>query len=330
MKWMLIGVWLPACGISLVSPAFAEDAPPPGPTAPAQAPAPTEPEGGSTSTDQPPTSPPSNDEADPRSTLPESPAPSSAPMPASELPMVTMPSAATAADQLPRKIGDKLAPLVVTAGLGYGYAAVSYPGLNNSSISGTVLELTAGTELDPRLRVSLGVTSLETKIRRSSNGGWEEGDYIRKSATTSSGLRGMKEPVDPVAPDGGGAEVQRTMHASVLGPRVDYFPLGSQGPYLGVTAAVAVLSGVGTYVGFDAGARVGAEWRPLQELAFSIEGGAHGQLYDGARATIPYGLARLNLLLDPAELTSSAAAKRGSNILPPSQQRTLPTQPTQR
>jgi hypothetical protein len=85
-----------------------------------------------------------------------------------------------------------------------------------------------------------------------------------------------------------------------------------------------VIQDIGTRYGFDVGARVGADWRPFQSLSFSVEGGAHGQIYDDSRATIPYAMARLNLLLDPAELSSPAAIRTRPSTYMPTQPRTLP------
>jgi hypothetical protein len=99
-----------------------------------------------------------------------------------------------------------------------------------------------------------------------------------------------------------------------------------QGPYLGITTAVAITTGIDTRVGADLGARVGGEWRPFQEFSIGIEAGAHGQLYSDGNAAIPYAAARLNLLLDPAGLTSKSSF--GPPLSAPMTPRTLPA-PTQ-
>jgi hypothetical protein len=217
------------------------------------------------------------------------------------------------ADTGTTKIGETLSPLVITAGVGYAYAAVKHPDLTSRSLSGTFLEVSAGTELDPRFRLSVAFTSFETKLRRTSNGKWEEGEY---SATrVSSGLRSQADPVEPVDPQIGGIEVQKTFHAHSIGPRMDFLPLGSQGPYLGMTAAVAVIQDVSTRVGADLAARVGGEWRPFHSLGLAVEAGAHGQIYDDSKAAIPYALARMTLLLEPPGMQ-----KKGSTTPP------LPTQ----
>jgi len=94
---------------------------------------------------------------------------------------------------------------------------------------------------------------------------------------------------------------------------MDFLPLGSQGPYLGMTAAVAVIQDVSTRVGADLAARVGGEWRPFHSLGVAIEAGAHGQIYDDARAAIPYALARMSLMLEPQGLYGKGS---GSTTLP--------------
>jgi len=93
--------------------------------------------------------------------------------------------------------------------------------------------------------------------------------------------------------------------------------LGSQGPYLGLTAAVAVIQDVATRVGADLGARVGGEWRPFYSLGLAVEAGAHGQIYDDSKAAIPYAMARMTLLLEPSALRGqSRAPAPGSLIMP--------------
>jgi hypothetical protein len=109
------------------------------------------------------------------------------------------------------------------------------------------------------------------------------------------------------------------LHAYSLGPRLDFLPLGVQGPYLGLTTAVAITTGIDTRIGGDLGGRVGGEWRPFQEFSVGIEAGAHGQLYSDGNAVIPYGTVRLNLLLDPAGLTS-----KSTTHVPVGPNRTLP------
>jgi hypothetical protein len=227
-------------------------------------------------------------------------------------------------DETPREIGDKLAPLIVTAGIGYSYVALKHPDIVNSSVSGSFLEISGGTELTKQLRLSLSFSSFETGIRRLPGDKWEEGDYVPKTAP--AGLRGLAGPTGGNTGDQNGGQVMnKSFHMHALGPRLDFYPLGSQGPFMGVNTALGVVTEFATRVGIDVGARVGADWRPFQELSFSIEGGAHGQFFEGGRAAIPYGMARINLLLDPSELSSAAVARRGTNMVPPSQQRTLPT-----
>jgi len=103
---------------------------------------------------------------------------------------------------------------------------------------------------------------------------------------------------------------------------MDFLPLGSQGPYLGLTAGVGIIQDVSTRVGADLAARIGGEWRPFHSLGVAVEAGAHGQLYDDSQATIPYAMARMSLLLEPAGMQSKGAAPSPSNLVMP---RTLPT-----
>jgi hypothetical protein len=107
---------------------------------------------------------------------------------------------------------------------------------------------------------------------------------------------------------------------------MDFLPLGSQGPYLGMTVAVAIIQDVATRVGGAVAARVGGEWRPFHSLGLGIEAGAHGQIYADSKAAIPYALARLTLLLEPENLRGGGGATNPSKIIMP---RTLPA-PTPR
>jgi hypothetical protein len=220
-------------------------------------------------------------------------------------------------------IGERLSPLVVTASFGYAYGSVKYPGLNSTNLDGPFIEIAGGTELDKRLRLLLAFTSFETSMHRVGNETWEEGQFQAKVA---SGLHSTAGPSEPYLTPAGGVDVQRTFHAHSLGPRLDFLPLGVQGPYLGITTAVAITTGIDTRVGADLGARVGGEWRPFQEFSIGIEAGAHGQLYSDGNAAIPYAAARLNLLHDPAGLTSKSSF--GPPLSAPMTPRTLPA-PTQ-
>jgi hypothetical protein len=134
----------------------------------------------------------------------------------------------------------------------------------------------------------------------------------------------MADPVEPTTAQTGGVEVQKTFHAHSLGPRMDFLPLGSQGPYLGMTAAVAIIQDVSTRVGADLAARVGGEWRPFHSLGLAIEAGAHGQIYDDAKAAIPYAMARLSLMLEPPGMHKKGSGSSPNNMVMP---RTLPAPP---
>ena len=131
----------------------------------------------------------------------------------------------------------------------------------------------------------------------------------------------LADPVEENQAGGGGVEVQKTFHAHSVGPRMDFLPLGSQGPYLGMTAAVAIIQDVATRVGANLGARIGGEWRPFQSLGLALEAGAHGQIYTDSKAAIPYALARMTLMLDPASVTRQSKGPTPTNLVMP---RTLP------
>jgi hypothetical protein len=313
---MLVGPTLFGLLVSLTLPALAQGEPPDTTTPPS-------PPG------EPPTAPPSSAPTPAEEAPPNAPPPPPNDRPAlggpgapstvvSESAAGELDSSAMMADTGTTKIGETLSPLIVTAGLGYAYASVNHPDLVSRSLSGAFLEITAGTEIERRFRLSLAFTSFETKLRRAGPGKWEEGESTRSS---SAGLRSLADPIDPAAAQSGGVEVQKMFHAHSIGPRMDFLPLGSQGPYLGMTAAVAVIQDVSTRVGADLAARVGGEWRPFHSLGLAVEAGAHGQIYDDARAAIPYALARLSLLLEPPGMSSKTRGVAPSTFVMP---RTLP------
>jgi len=333
-------------GVVVVSPSFAQEPRPPADPKPA--------ESEKTPTDRP-ASPPANQDTQGTSDVPQTPPPPSdqaPPPPPSDTPAVSpppevapLPDAATALspeaasnatridgfesflppprDQVTPPIGEKLSPLLVTAGFGLGYAAIKHPDLVSSSLSGSFVEFTAGTELNHRFRLSFALTSFQTTIHRVA-GGWSEGDLPTR---TAAGLRAQADPVEPIETGGGGGvEVRKTLHVHSVGPRLDFLPLGSQGPSIGLTPGLGVIPDIGLRAGGSAALRIGGEWRPYQIFGVGIEAGAHGQIYTDSRAAIPYATARLQFYLDPEQLSS----RRGPTVrtFVPSGQRTLPITPS--
>jgi len=335
-------------GVVVVSPSFAQDQRPPSDPKPAESekvptdrsPGPSGSQDTPVTSDVPQTPPPPSDQAPPafppsQDTAPVSPPPEVAPIPGA--PPALSPDAADHAmridgfesflpppgEKVTPPIGEKLSPLVVTAGLGYGYAAIKHPDLESRSLSGSFVELTAGTELDHRFRLSFALTSFQTTIHHTSSGDWAEGDYPINSA----GVRAQANPPEPTHTGNGegGVEVQKTLHVHSIAPRLDFLPLGSQGPYIGLTAGLGVIQDIGLRAGGDVGLRVGGEWRPYHIFGVGIEAGAHGQLYTDSRVAIPYATARLQFYLDPEQLSSRRTPTVTTFV--PSQQRTLPVMP---
>jgi hypothetical protein len=332
-------------GIVFGSPAFAQEPPPPAdrpanpPSSQDTPPAP----------DLPPTPPPPSDQAPPGSPPPPSqeptpmpPPPVVAPTPETTTPGTAPPLSPEAEDaarsidgfesfvppprdQVSTPIGEKLSPLLFTAGFGYAYAAIKHPDLASDSLSGSFIELTGGTELDHRFRLSFSLTSFQTTIYRTQTGDWAEGNFPVKRAPT--GLRSQADPVEPIDRLMGGVEVQKTLHIHSIAPRLDFLPLGKQGPYIGATAGLAVIQDIGLRAGGDVALRVGGEWRPYHIFGVGIEAGAHGQLYTDSRAAIPYATARLQFYLDPTGLSSRPIPPTLRTFVP-SGQRTLPVMPS--
>ena len=209
-------------GVVVVSPSFAQDQPPPSDSKPAESEKkptdrPANPPAGQdtpVAPDTPPTSPPPSDQTPPAP--PPSPSPDIPPVPPPPevapigSPAAMSPEALSAAERIdgfesfippPRDqattppIGEKLSPLLITAGFGLGYAAIKHPDLQSTSLTGSFIELTAGNELNHRFRLSFAFTSFQTTIHRVPSG-WAEGDY----PTTVAGLRAQADPVEPNRP----------------------------------------------------------------------------------------------------------------------------------
>jgi hypothetical protein len=229
-------------------------------------------------------------------------------------------------DQVPRAIGEKLSPLLVTVGFGLGYAAIKHPDLESRSLNGSFVELTAGSELSHRFRLSFAATSFQTTIHLAPSGGWAEGDLPIKTAPGFGALAASPVPGGYTSGGGGGVVVQKTLHVHSFGPRLDFLPLGTQGPYIGLTTGLGVIQDIGLRAGGSVGLRVGGEWRPYHVFGVGIEAGAHGQIYTDSRAAIPYATARLQFYLDPEQLSSRPSPTVRTFV--PSGQRTLPVLPT--
>jgi hypothetical protein len=335
-------------GIVVVSPSLAQDPQRPGDPKPPESQTPTDRPATSPANqdtpvtpDVPQTPPPPSDlgppaPAPPSQDAPVVPPPEVTPMPGT--PSALSPEAESAARRIegfvsfvppPRDlviapIGEKLSPLVLTAGFGIGYAAIKHPDLESRNLSGSFIELTAGTELSHRFRLSFAATSFQTTIHLAPSGDWAEGTYPTK---TAAGFRTQADPIEPYGAAHGGVEIQKTLHVHSFGPRLDFLPLGSQGPYIGLTTGLGVIQDIGLRAGGSAGLRVGGEWRPYHIFGIGIEAGAHGQLYTDSRAAIPYATARLQFYLDPEQL-SSRRLPLLRTFVPAGQQRTLPIGPT--
>ena len=346
MKLQPIAATLSLLGVVVVSPAFAQDQPSPADPKPAESekappdrPAsPPASQDTPTTPDAPQTPPPPSDQAPPAPPAPPQDVPPAPPpvAPAPGSPEALTPDAASNAmgidgfesfvppppDQTVKPIGEKLSPLLITAGFGYGYTAIKHPDLESKSLSGSFIELTAGTELNHRFRLSFAMTSFQTTIYRLPTGDWAEGDYPDQGR---SGLTAQKGPVEPTRTGNGegGVEVQKTIHIHSFGPRLDFLPLGSQGPYVGVSTGLGVIQDIGLRAGGDLALRIGGEWRPYQVFGLGIEAGAHGQLYTDSQTATPYATARLQFYLDPDQFSSKRRQPTVTTFVP-TQQRTLP------
>jgi hypothetical protein len=340
MKLQPFATALSLLGVVVVSPSFAQDPRPPTEPKPAETQTPTDRPG----------NPPTSQDTPATSDVPQTPLPpadQSPPPPSQDMPPLSpaeispmpgqptlSPDAASTAtsidgfesfplpqrDEVPTPVGEKLSPLLLAVGFGYGYVAIKHPDLESRGLSGSFIELAGGTELNHRFRLSFALTSFQTTIHLAPSGHWADGDYPIKTA----GLRAQADPVDPTHTGNGegGVEVQKTLHIHSIAPRLDFLPLGSQGPYIGVTTGLGVIQDIGLRAGFDAALRIGGEWRPYQIFGVGVEAGAHGQLYTDSRAAIPYATARLQFYLDPDQVSRRPVPTVTTFV--PLGQRTLP------
>jgi hypothetical protein len=94
--------------------------------------------------------------------------------------------------------------------------------------------------------------------------------------------------------------VKAPLHVHTVGPRLDFLPFGSSGPFVGVTAGVALMQDLAFRSGFGAAARIGYEYTPFDVMGVLLEAGAHGQVYSDSSATLPYVSLQLRFLADPS------------------------------
>jgi hypothetical protein len=223
---------------------------------------------------------------------------SPAPLAPSE-PTVTPLPVAPAPEPLPTsRTGRRL---IFDVGLGYTTGGqVKHPELIGTTFAGEMLELGGGVELDPRFQLLLVFTSFQTKIERIGTS-----NRFQRTTDAVHAISGVHPLASCVIDCGssagtGGLLVKAPLHVHTLGPRLDFLPFGSNGPFVGATAGAAIMQDLSFRGGFAVAARIGYEYTPFDIMGVLLEVGAHGQVYSDSSATLPYVSLQLRLLADPS------------------------------
>jgi hypothetical protein len=172
-------------------------------------------------------------------------------------------------------------PFFAGGGIGIGYANVSHPQLSTPHMVGPVVELHAGYTISPEWAVSLELTNFEQSVSR--NGAGEQ----FHSASTWGHVQAGCEKCGP--PETGGWVKDSVLLLTTAAPRVDFTPLGPDGPFVGATGGVALLNGLDARTGVLGAARAGFRLRPVPILAVQLEGGVQGEAFSDASAMLYYG-----------------------------------------
>jgi hypothetical protein len=233
-----------------------------------------------------------------QSVPPASPPVSPAPLAPSEPEITPLPYTTATPEPLPRSPTGRR--LIFDVGLGYtAGGSVKHPELTGTSFAGEMLELGGGVELDPRFQLLLVFTSFQTKLERiGSTNRFQRTDAVY----AGSGVHPLASCVIDCGSSAGtgGLLVKQPLHVHTLGPRLDFLPFGSNGPFVGVTAGAAMMQDLSFRGGFAAAARIGYEYTPFDVMGVLLEVGAHGQVYSDSNAALPYLSLQLRLLADPS------------------------------
>jgi hypothetical protein len=169
---------------------------------------------------------------------------------------------------------------------GFG-AGMGYPTIEGSQqiASGSALApaftLHAGRTLGERFTLGLELATVQMNVGRD-----QPDEVFRVGYTPQQKCR-------PDCPPNPGAELIFTpLVFSTLGARAEYAPFSRVGLFVGGTAGLGLLVGLGGESGFGFGARVGYRIR-VTNMAFVIEAGMQGQFYEDTTMYMPYGAAVL-------------------------------------
>jgi hypothetical protein len=213
--------------------------------------------------------------------------------------------------------GPRRRQLVFLAGLGYtSGGSVKHPELSGTGFSGEMLELAGGVELNPKWHLTLSFTSFQTKLERVGRTNQFQG--ASGALRGGAGFQPLVSCPDCMTSGGqGNIVVSQPLHVHTLGPRLDYFPFGTDSLFVGITAGAAIMQDLSYRGGFAAAARAGFEWRPYSALGLSLEAGAHGQLYSDSSAALPYAALQLRLLAPLPSVSRYTVTRSEAGPTPP-------------
>jgi hypothetical protein len=217
---------------------------------------------------------------------------------------IVSPEMASALDTMPRDRAPKAPPSVVrpvlTAGGGYVYGTMHHPDLAGTRFKGMMLNLGAGVAISRKWVVELEFSTFETTLNRNAAGKFAPASTSTSSAT----IHPLAEASRGGSLSGGqgGFVSTQPIHIHTVGPRVDFAPLGPNGPFIGLTAGASIVQDVTFRLGGAGAARAGVRWQPVSALALSLEAGAHGQVYSEGSAALPYAAFQATLFLSKNEI----------------------------
>ena len=138
-------------------------------------------------------------------------------------------------DTVERSSGPAKRGVDVEAFVGYGIGIMRHPEYAQDEIMGAALSLDLGFALNPHWSVGVWLSTVQMNVERGDDG------QFRRLGTNTIEIAPRLE-CDHCEPGLGGRVVKAPLMAVLTGPRVEYTPFGSSGPYAGIGAGVGAAS----------------------------------------------------------------------------------------
>ena len=178
----------------------------------------------------------------------------------------------------------------VGASGGFALANVTHPGLETPHLYGPSLSLEGGYAPSPYWSVAFAIRHFEQSVVRKTG--------AERLGAANSWLHTQAECLTCRGSEGGGGAVVATtflMHS--LGPRIDLTPFGTDGPFLGASAGLGLVTLVETQVGVAGSAHAGVQTTIADIVTLAAEGGLEAQKLSAASATVGYAVLALRMAL---------------------------------